>query len=66
MNKNKITAVFAAMVAGLELAAMPTKVSLDGLRDRSYGVNTGGLYDLYRRPKLVVDEIRRLYTSKPE
>ncbi|MCQ2391524.1 MAG: hypothetical protein MJ240_08865 [Kiritimatiellae bacterium] len=37
-----------------------------GMRHRSYGVNTGGLYDLYRRPKLVVDEIRRLYTSKPE
>lgn len=37
-----------------------------GLRNRSYGVNTGGLYDLYRRPKLVVDEIRKLYTAKPE
>ena len=36
-----------------------------GMRNRSYGVNTGGLYDLYRRPKLVVDEIRRLYQAKP-
>lgn len=32
-----------------------------GLRNRSYGVNTGGLYDLYRRPKLVVETIRELY-----
>ena len=32
-----------------------------GLRNRSYGVNTGGLYDLYRRPKLVVETVRELY-----
>ena len=37
-----------------------------GARNRSYGVNTGGLYDLYRRPKLVVDEVRKLYTAKSE
>ncbi len=37
-----------------------------GARNRSYGVNTGGLYDLYRRPKLVVDVVRDLYTSKSE
>ena len=37
-----------------------------GMRNRSYGVNTGGLYDLYRRPKLVVDEVRKLYTGKDE
>lgn len=37
-----------------------------GARNRSYGVNTGGLYDLYRRPKLVVDEVRALYRAKSE
>ena len=37
-----------------------------GMRNRSYGVNTGGLYDLYRRPKMSVDEVRRLYTAKEE
>ena len=37
-----------------------------GLRNRSYGVNTGGLYDLYRRPKLVVEAIRELYRAKSE
>ncbi|MBR4652160.1 MAG: hypothetical protein IKO72_02260 [Kiritimatiellae bacterium] len=34
-------------------------------RARSYGVNTGGLYDLYRRPKLAVDAVRALYRAKP-
>ncbi len=37
-----------------------------GLRNRSYGVNTGGLYDLYRRPKLVVETVRELFTAKSE
>ncbi len=37
-----------------------------GMRNRSYGVNTGGLYDLYRRPKLAVEPVRRLYTAKSE
>ena len=37
-----------------------------GARNRSYGVNTGGLYDLYRRPKLVVDEVRKLFSAKSE
>lgn len=37
-----------------------------GLRNRSYGVNTGGLYDLYRRPKMVVDVVRRLFRAKSE
>ena len=37
-----------------------------GLRNRSYGVNTGGLYDLYRRPKLVVETVRELFTGKSE
>ena len=35
-----------------------------GMYNRSYGVNTGGLYDLYRRPKLVVEEVRRLFKSR--
>ena len=35
-----------------------------GMRGRSYGVNTGGLYDLYRRPKLVVETIRELFKAK--
>lgn len=35
-----------------------------GMRGRSYGVNTGGLYDLYRRPKLVVETVRELYRAK--
>ena len=37
-----------------------------GLRNRSYGVNTGGLYDLYRRPKLVVETVRKAFTTKSE
>ena len=37
-----------------------------GLRNRSYGVNTGGLYDLYRRPKLVVETVRELFSGKSE
>ena len=43
-----------------------TYTRTSGLRNRSYGVNTGGLYDLYRRPKLVVETIRRLYRSKAD
>lgn len=35
-----------------------------GMRGRSYGVNTGGLYDLYRRPKMVVETVRRLFRAK--
>ena len=37
-----------------------------GLRNRSYGVNTGGLYDLYRRPKMAVEIVRELFTAKNE
>ena len=37
-----------------------------GMRNRSYGVNTGGLYDLYRRPKLVVEAVRKLFKEKNE
>ena len=37
-----------------------------GMRGRSYGVNTGGMYDLYRRPKLMVDTVRELFTAKSE
>jgi beta-glucuronidase len=37
-----------------------------GMRNRSYGVNTGGLYDLYRRPKMVVESVRKLFSAKNE
>ena len=37
-----------------------------GMINRAYGVNTGGLYDLYRRPKLVVDEVRKLFKGKAD
>jgi len=43
-----------------------TYTRLGNMIMRSYGVNTGGLYDLYRRPKLVVDTIRRLFTAKKD
>ena len=42
-----------------------TYTRIEGFRGRSYGVNTGGLYDLYRRPKLVVETIREMFKSKP-
>ena len=42
-----------------------TRVS-GGMINRSYGVNTGGLYDLYRRPKLVVETVRRLFKAKTD
>jgi len=35
-----------------------------GMIGRSYGVNTGGLYDLYRRPKLAVEAVREAFGSK--
>ena len=35
-----------------------------GMIMRSYGVNTGGIYDLYRRPKLVVETIRKLFSAE--
>lgn len=35
-----------------------------GLRNRSYGVNTGGLVDLYRRPKMAVEAVRRCFQEK--
>ena len=41
-----------------------TYTRIEGMRGRSYGVNTGGLYDLYRRPKLVVETIRKMFTAK--
>ena len=35
-----------------------------GMRNRSYGVNTGGLYDLYRRPKMAVEEVKKAFQGK--
>ncbi|MBO5647149.1 MAG: hypothetical protein J6S30_00055 [Kiritimatiellae bacterium] len=37
-----------------------------GITVRSYGVNTGGLFDLYRRPKLSAEAAREVFTSKSE
>ena len=37
-----------------------------GMRNRSYGVNTGGLYDLYRRPKMAVEVVREIFSRKVE
>ena len=35
-----------------------------GMRNRSYGVNTGGLFDLYRRPKMAVEAVREMFSRK--
>ena len=35
-----------------------------GMRNRSYGVNTVGLYDLYRRPKMAVEEMNRVQKGR--
>lgn len=35
-----------------------------GITRRSYGVNTGGLYDLYRRPKLAVETVRETFGAR--
>ena len=37
-----------------------------GMIGRSYGVNTGGLYDLYRRPKMAVKEVHDAFSSQAE
>ena len=54
-----------AGVAIWQFTDAKTYTRTPGLRDRSYGVNTGGLYDLYRRPKLVVETVREMYGAKP-
>ena len=41
-----------------------TYTRTQGLRNRSYGTNTGGLVDLYRRPKMAAEEVRKLYRQK--
>ena len=35
-----------------------------GLVNRSYGLNTGGLFDRFRRPKLAVDTVREFYSGR--
>ena len=35
-----------------------------GMRNRTFGVNNGGLYDVYRRPKLAADAVREMFTKK--
>jgi hypothetical protein len=42
-------------------AAKPYPRRTGGLTVRSYGVNTGGLFDLYRRPKLSADAAREVF-----
>lgn len=37
-----------------------------GFYTRSYGVNTGGLFDLYRRPKMSSEVVREIFRSKSE
>ena len=54
-----------AGVAIWQFADCKTLTRTSGLRNRSYGVNTGGLYDLYRRPKMAVDVVRKLFTALP-
>ena len=53
-----------AGVAIWQLTDAKTYTRVNGMINRSYGVNTGGLYDLYRRPKLVVETVRRLFKAK--
>ena len=36
------------------------------LPSRPYGVNTGGLFDLYRRPKLAAEAVRRMFSSRKD
>ena len=52
-----------AGVAIWQFTDAKTYTRTKGLRNRSYGVNTGGLYDLYRRPKLVVDAVREKFRA---
>ena len=37
-----------------------------GMRNRTFGVNNGGLYDVYRRPKLAAAAVREMFTNKAE
>lgn len=53
-----------AGVAIWQFTDCKTYTRTTGMRNRSYGVNTGGLYDLYRRPKLVVDVVREKFREK--
>ena len=53
-----------AGVAIWQFTDCKTYTRTKGMRNRSYGVNTGGLYDLYRRPKLVVDVVREKFREK--
>ena len=52
-----------AGVAIWQFTDCKTYTRTKGMRNRSYGVNTGGLYDLYRRPKLVVDAVREQFAK---
>ncbi len=53
-----------AGVAIWQFTDCKTYTRTKGMRNRSYGVNTGGLYDLYRRPKLAVEAVREQFRKK--
>lgn len=50
-----------AGVAVWQYADCRTYTRTKGLRNRSHGVNTGGLLDQYRRPKMAAESVRRRY-----
>lgn len=53
-----------AGVAIWQFTDCKTYTRTKGMRNRSYGVNTGGLNDLYRRPKLAVEAVREQFRKK--
>ena len=55
-----------AGIAIWQLTDAKTYTRVAGIPGRPYGLNTGGLYDLYRRPKLVVETVRKLFRSKED
>lgn len=53
-----------AGVAIWQFTDCKTYTRTEGMRNRAYGLNTGGLYDLYRRPKLAVESVREVFGKK--
>ncbi len=53
-----------AGIAIWQFTDVKTYTRVGGVVSRPYGVNTGGLYDLYRRPKLAVDVVTKMYNAK--
>ena len=54
-----------AGIAVWQLTDAKTYTRTKGMNGRPYGVNTGGLYDLYRRPKMAVETVRELFPLSP-